>query len=148
MAWVCQRLVRVSSLRFEACSDCKVGWRRVGHGLVETRRESERVITFTETGSWRCEQSDQGCHFTNQWRWTLDEVSCRITIHHLRFDYQHPVCLVAMVPKEPHRWYSPTPYQCGSDCYKADMTFTSSSILVRWTVQGTQKNETLYFCYW
>jgi hypothetical protein len=139
------QLRRVQSLRFEALSQSATGWTGDGTGTVIVSEPSPDVLVFTETGSWQS-PGRTALRFTNVFRWSA--INDVLRLEHLRFGPSQPVFLFDMVSGDQGEWREVSPHLCQEDCYAASLKVQEQKILVAWTVQGPQKQESIRYTYW
>jgi hypothetical protein len=137
-------LCQVTALSFVVRSGKSNGWNGTGVGTVEVRQVKDRVITFTESGTWRPEVGPD-TRFRNVFRWTLaDDV---LRLEHLRFGEDRPVYLFDLAPAGGREWRSVSPHHCKEDCYAAMLIVRDDGIVLRWTIDGPRKQEEIEYAY-
>ena len=132
-----ERLCQVRSLSFVAKSGNPTGWNGIGSGAVVVASVGSGVITFTESGTWRPD-GGRDIRFSNVFRWTKNGDTLRL--EHLRFGVGNPVYLFDLA-EAVREWLSVSPHVCSEDCYTARMTVDEGSIVLRWSVKGSRKQE-------
>jgi hypothetical protein len=140
-----ERLAGVRSLSFAAHSGKATGWNGNGRGTVEVRHAGDGVMTFHEQGRWRPEGGERDIRFRNVFRWTVRQESLRL--EHLRFGEVHPVYLFDLAPAGDREWRSVAPHLCREDCYAAVLLVRDDSIVLRWSIDGPQKQEVIEYLY-
>jgi hypothetical protein len=140
-----QRLSRVRSLAFVASSSSATGWNGRGRGTVEVTHVAAGVITFTEAGSWQPDGSEREIRFSNVYRWTLTDESLRL--EHLRLGEANPVHLFDLRQYAEREWRPVSPHHCRADCYSAIMTIRDDALVLRWSIDGPRKRETIEYVY-
>jgi hypothetical protein len=138
------QLSRVRSLSFVARSGKPNGWNGTGVGTVEVCQVKDGVLTFTESGIWRPEVGPE-TRFRNVFRWTLSGDGLRL--EHLRFGEDHPVYLFDLAPAGDREWRSVSPHLCSEDCYAATMVVHDDRIVLKWSIDGPRKLETIEYVY-
>jgi hypothetical protein len=139
------RLCRVRSLSFVARSTGTTGWNGRGSGTVEVREPANGVMTFHEQGLWRPEGGEWDIRFHNVYRWTL--AGDHLRLEHLRCDEEHPVYLFDLMPAGEQEWRSVSPHLCGEDCYAAMLVVRNDSLVLRWSIDGPRKRESIEYLY-
>jgi hypothetical protein len=139
------QLGRVRSLSFVACSESKTGWNGEGRGTVEVRKRGEGVMTFHEQGTWRTQRGERQIRFTNVYRWSL--IGDLVRLEHLRFGEVSPVHLFDLVQAGDWEWRSVSPHLCGEDCYAAVLLVRDDVVIVRWSIDGPRKKESIEYLY-
>jgi hypothetical protein len=139
-----ERLGRVRTLSFSARSGRPGGWNGAGRGTVEVQRASEGTMTFTEAGVWRPE-GGHDLRFSNVFRWSI--VGNAIRLEHLRFGADRPVYLFDLAPAGQGEWRSASPHLCREDCYAAVLVVRDDGIVLRWSIDGPRKQETIEYTY-
>jgi hypothetical protein len=137
-------LGRVQSLAFVARSETAGGWNGEGRGKVIVQAAGEGGMTFSERGSWR-PKDGRNLRFTNTYRWTLTGGLLRL--EHLRYGSDRPVLLFDLVQVGDREWRSASPHLCGQDCYAAVMAVGDDGIVLRWSIDGPRKRETIEYVY-
>ena len=137
-------LRRVGALSFAARSKVPNGWNRTGVGTVEARQVKPGVLTFKESGVWRPEVGRE-TRFSNVFRWTV--AGDVVRLEHLRFGEDHPVYLFDLAPADEWEWRSVSPHQCKEDCYAATMRVHDDRIVLKWSIEGPRKQETIEYVY-
>lgn len=84
-------------------------------------------------------------NFRNVFRWTRIEGNIRL--EHLRFGTDNPVFLFDMVCQTDGTWRETRPHPCRDDCYSATLRLEEERVLVRWSVNGPKRNETIDYIY-
>lgn len=138
------RLRRVRSLSFVARGGEETGWNGNGSGTVEVREAGDEEMTFHEQGTWRPE-GGRNLRFHNVYRWT--QASDLLRLEHLRFGENHAVYLFDLAPVGDWEWRSVSPHLCREDCYAAVLLVRDGSIVLRWSIDGPRKQETIEYEY-
>jgi hypothetical protein len=143
-----ERLGGVRALRIVARSARPNGWNRSGSGVVAVESSQPEVLVFRESGLW---QSLEGGRiaFRNVFRWRRLDIDT-LRLEHLRYGADHPVTLFDLVPGmdgTDGTWTSVEPHQCRDDCYRAGLWLAGSNIVLRWSVTGPRKQQTIESCY-
>ncbi len=138
------RLGSVSSLSFVARSGRPGGWNGAGNGTVVVARPEPASMTFTESGFWRPE-GGRDIRFHNVFRWSATGATIRL--EHLRFGVEHPVYLFELAQAGEREWRSVSPHQCQEDCYAAILIVDNDRIILRWSIDGPWKQETVEYAY-
>ena len=141
---VWELLGRVRTLSFVARSDRPGGWNGAGSGTVVVRQGGEGTITFAEAGVWRPE-GGRDIRFRNVFRWSVAGEAVRL--EHLRFGEDHSVYLFDLAPAGEREWRSVSPHLCSQDCYAALLTIRADAVVLRWSVDGPRKQETIEYTY-
>jgi hypothetical protein len=102
-------------------------------------------MTFHEQGLWRPEGGERDICFHNVYRWTA--VGETVRLEHLRFGADNPVVLFDLAPAGDREWRSVSPHLCGEDCYAAVLILRGDSLVVRWSIDGPQKQESIEYLY-
>jgi hypothetical protein len=137
-------LRQVRSLSFVASSEARTGWNGRGVGTVEVREVGEAALTFHEQGNWRSE-AGRNMRFTNVYRWTL--AGDRLHLEHLRLGVESPVYLFDLAQASEREWRSVSPHVCSKDCYAAVLLLCDDGIVLRWSIDGPRKQETIEYIY-
>jgi hypothetical protein len=138
------RLAQVRSLSFVARSETTAGWSGKGSGSVELVEIAPGIITFSEQGTWR-PAGGHDIRFTNVYRWTLADGLLRL--EHLRQGISNPVHLLDLAQVGEREWRPVSPHQCGDDCYSAVLVVHDDRLVLRWSVDGPRKRETVEYIY-
>jgi hypothetical protein len=139
------RLRQIGSLSFVATSSGTTGWNGTGSGTVEVREAGDGGMTFHEQGLWRPEGGGRDIRFHNVYRWTL--ASGLLRLEHLRFGDDHPVYLFDLAQAGEREWRSVSPHLCREDCYAAVLLLRDDDIVLRWSIEGPRKRETIEYDY-
>jgi hypothetical protein len=139
-----ERLGSVQSLSFVAHSARPGGWNGAGSGTVKVLRTDEATMTFTEAGVWRPE-GGRDIRFSNVFRWSITENTIRL--EHLRFGEDRPVYLFDLAPVGEGEWRSISPHLCREDCYAAVLLVRRDTIVLRWSIDGPRKKESIEYTY-
>jgi hypothetical protein len=136
----------VRSLQFDARSEAGSGWDGVGTGIVAVSEPMNGVIVFQESGTWQPSAvSRPAVRFTNVFRWSSKSETIRL--EHLRFGANHPVLLFDLALSGGGEWRENNPHLCREDCYTATMAVEGERLLVRWSIQGPCKRESIAYTY-
>jgi hypothetical protein len=138
-------LRQVRALSFIARSASPVGWNGRGSGTVEVRKAGEVVLMFHEQGTWRPENSEREIRFHNVYRWTL--MGDRLRLEHLRFGEANPVFVFDLARFDEGEWRSASPHLCREDCYSAVLLVRDIGFVLRWSIDGPRKQETIEYLY-
>ena len=140
-------LRQIRTLRFEATSEMPNGWNGVGSGVVEVAEPSDRVLVFSESGTWSPKSdASREIRFTNTFQWSvLEEV---IRLEHLRLGPNNPVYLFDLVRTGDGKWREQSPHICREDCYTAVLTVVQGQVHVSWSIIGPKKHESIAYMYW
>lgn len=141
--WDRLRLVR--SLSFVASSGAESGWNGTGSGTVEVREAGDGEMTFHEQGTWRPEGVERDIRFHNVYRWT--RAGDLLRLEHLRFGENHAVYLFDLAQAGEGEWRSVSPHLCSDDCYAAVLLVHDDGIVLRWSIDGPRKKETIEYEY-
>ncbi len=68
-------------------------------------------------------------------------------LEHLRFGEDHPVYLFDLALAGEREWRSVSPHLCREDCYSAVLIVGDDNIVLRWSVNGPRKQETIEYVY-
>jgi hypothetical protein len=139
-----KRLGSVRALSFVARSEKPYGWNGKGSGTIVVQRPSEEMMTFTESGTWQ-PGVGRDIRFSNVFPWT--RAGDVLRLEHLRFGEDHPVYLFDLAPTGEREWRSASPHQCREDCYAAMLTVRDDNIVLRWSIHGPQKQESIEYIY-
>ena len=66
-----------------------------------------------------------------------------LRLEHLRFGEDRPVYLFDLAPAGDRGWRSVSPHLCSEDCYAAVLLVRDNGILLRWSIDGPRKKETI-----
>lgn len=141
---VWQHLQKIAVVQFKAKSGSGIGWDGAAIGVVKVLRPASDVLVFEETGEFR-KPDGQQMNFRNTFRWTRMEDKLRL--EHLRFGADNPVFLFDMACDADGTWREIIPHPCRDDCYSAILRLEDETILVRWSVNGPKRNETIDYIY-
>lgn len=143
-----EKLSGIKQLSFHAQSRSKdeSGWNGKGKGEVIITKENDRVLIFSEKGTWR-NALDEETGFSNIFRWTLDPFTGMISLEHLRHGLSHPVFLLHLVPKSKNMLSSVDSHLCDGDIYLGHIHFDRYTIRLNWRVIGPKKNEEIDYYY-
>jgi hypothetical protein len=139
------RLRQVRSLSFVARSEGRTGWNGEGRGTVEVKEVGAGAMTWHEQGAWRPVGGEKEIRFVNVYRWAM--VGDALWLEHLRFGEASPVHLLDLVHAGAGEWRSVSPHLCRDDCYAAVLLVREESIVVRWSIDGPRKTESLEHVY-
>ena len=139
------RLRRVRSLSFVASSASTTGWNGTGVGTAEVREAGDGAMTFHEQGFWRPEGGERDIRFRNVYRWT--PVGDLLRLEHLRFGADRPVFLFDLAHAGEGEWRSASPHLCRDDCYAAVLLVRDEGIVLRWSIDGPRKKESIEYTY-
>jgi hypothetical protein len=70
-----------------------------------------------------------------------------IRLEHLRFGPESPVLLFDLAPCGGGEWRNVSPHQCREDCYTATLAVNGERLMVRWSIQGPCKRESIGYIY-
>ena len=104
----------------------------------------DEAITFREAGTWRPE-GGRDLRFSNVFRWS--KAGEAIRLEHLRFGEAHPVYLFDLLPAGDGEWRSASPHLCRDDCYAAVLSIAADRMVLRWSIDGPRKRETIEYTY-
>jgi hypothetical protein len=135
----------VRSLSFAASSGAESGWYGRGVGTVEVCEAADAVLVFHEQGLWRPEGGERDIRFSNVFRWT--RVNGRLRLEDLRFGVDHPVYLFDLAPAGDREWRSVLPHLCREDYYAAVLFIRDGGIVLRWSINGPRKRESIEYLY-
>jgi hypothetical protein len=138
-------LLRVRRLSFVARSASQTGWNGRGVGTVEVRPGGDGVITFAEQGTWLPDGREQEIRFRNVYRWT--RAGDLLRLEHLRFGDDNPVYLFDLTQAGELEWQPASPHLCREDCYSAVLLVREDDLLLRWSIAGPRKSETIEYVY-
>jgi hypothetical protein len=117
----------------------------IGEGMVQISNESNNICIFDERGKWKSQEGIE-LEFFNQLRWTL--VDQQIFLEHLRYGLNQPVLLAAFkLSGKGHYLQSTKDYFCGKDSYKGVIFLHSNLLVVRWSISGPAKKQTINYEY-
>jgi hypothetical protein len=136
-----KQLSLVRSVRFVARSANSAGWNGSGCGLVSVEHPDADVLLFHEAGVFETADGNT-LRFRNLFRWWCIGPE-RLRLEHLRHGPQAPVTLFDLVADPDGTWVAATPHQCGADLYRAKLRLQGPDVLMRWTVTGPRKQETI-----
>jgi hypothetical protein len=139
-----ERLGGVRVLRIVARSALANGWCGSGSGVVAVESSPPEVLIFSESGIWQLMDGGR-ISFRNIFRWRRLGIDT-LRLEHLRYGADHPVTLFDLVPGmdgTDGTWTSAEPHQCRDDCYQAGLWLAGSSIVLRWSVTGPRKQQTI-----
>jgi hypothetical protein len=139
-----ERLLRVRNLVFVARSASRTGWNGEGRGSVSVEQGGEASVTFEESGVWTPEVGGE-IRFRNVFRWS--KAGAALRLEHLRFGEGHAVYLFDLVPVSEREWVSASPHLCRADHYAAALAVRDDDLLLRWSVTGPEKQETIEYTY-
>lgn len=142
---VWDRFRHLRSLSFVARSGAESGWNGTGTGTVEVREASDGAMTFHEQGVWRPEGGERDLRFHNVYRWT--RTGDLLRLEHLRFGADNPVFLFELTQVGEEEWRSVSPHLCRDDCYTAVLLVHDDGIVLRWSIDGPRKKETIEYAY-
>ena len=132
------------ALTFTAHSEAGTGWDGAGTGSVAVSEPAPGVVVFEEAGRWQ-PSGRRSMAFFNVFRWSrLGEA---IRLEHLRFGPASPVFLFDLAPGPDGTWREVSPHECRADCYSATMRADGDQLVVRWSVRGPRKRETIEYVY-
>lgn len=138
------RLRRLRSLSFVARSGKPNGWNGTGSGTVAVENVAGGAMTFAEAGVWRAADGRE-TRFSNVFRWTL--AGDLLRLEHLRFGVDNPVYLFDLAQTGDREWRSASPHLCREDCYAAVLVVRDDGIVLRWSIDGPRKQETIEYVY-
>jgi hypothetical protein len=138
------RLQEIAVVEFTSMSRTGIGWAGSGSGIVHVSQPSLDVIIFDESGTW-CQDGGKTMRFTNVFRWT--RMDNQLRLEHLRFGPDKPVFLFDMAPDAEGVWRETAPHPCRDDCYSATLQIRQNKILVKWSVNGPKRDETIDYIY-
>src|SRR5262249_55405922 len=120
-------------------------WNGRGVGTVEVRETGDGVMTFHELGAWRPEGGERDIRFSNVYRWTLAENLLRL--EHFRFGEANSVHLFDLAQAGEREWRPASPELCRDDCYSAALLVRDEGIVLRGSIEGPRKRETIEYLY-
>ena len=139
-----EQLGSVAVVQFKAQSLSGIGWDGSAIGVVKVSQPQLNVLVFEESGQFR-KPDGQGMNFRNTFRWTRLEETLRL--EHLRFGEDNPVFLFDMARQTDGTWRETIPHPCRDDCYSATLRLENNTVIVRWSVNGPKRSETIDYIY-
>jgi hypothetical protein len=139
------RLGRVRGLHFVGLSANESGWNGSGVGTVVVASPSPEVLIFNESGVWQPTGGGR-ISFRNVFRWRRLGLEA-VRLEHLRYGADHPVYLFDLMSGADGVWTSVSPHCCRDDCYRAILEVEGVDIVLRWSVTGPSKQETIEYRY-
>ena len=119
---------------------------RMKRGVLRVQRKmsmDEHILHITERGTW-IDSNTGNIEFFDRYRWTLNRQQGVIRLEHLRYGVENPVFLCNFFPISSGYFRSETPHICRLDVYSALFTFNQSSLFLKWSIKGKNKNYYLF----